>query len=803
MLGQGLRALLSHWMRHPVQLAMLLLGLALATALWSAVQAINREASASYDRAAAVVGQDRLASLARADGARFPQQRFADLRRAGWLVSPVIDGERRFGEERLRILGLDPLTLPPEGNQLGLSAETSNLLSFITPPGLLYVSAETAARLKGQNLPPLVITDTVPPGLAMTDIGIAQGLLGAGGEVSRLLLSPAQPQGLQPLNEIAPDLIRRTPASANDLSRLTDSFHLNLTAFGFLSFVVGLFIVHGAIGLAFEQRRPVFRTLRALGLPLRSLMFLLAAELFVLALIAALAGIIIGYLIAVVLLPDVAASLRGLYGADVPGTLTIRPAVWGAGVAIAMAGTFASAATRFWALRSMPLFAPAQPGAWMMHAERMVRLQGFAALVLLAVTAGLIQWGHGLAAGFAALGAMLLGAALLLPYLIALFLRAGSALSRNAVTRWFWADTRMQLPGLSLALMALLLALATNIGVGTMVASFRQTFVGWLDQRLASELYVYARTPEEAKRLQPWLEARSDAVLPVWNTEATIEGQPSQIYGFRDHPTYRDNWPLLQSVPDVWDKVATEKAVLINEQLHYRSHLNLGDIVHLPGNIALPVAGIFSDYGNPKGQVMMAVRLLDRTYPDASRLRFGVRIARDKAPALAESLRTEFGLPAENLINQAELKAFSLRIFERTFTVTAALNVLTLGVAAIAILSSLLTLASMRLPQLAPVWAMGLTRRGRASFELLRSVALAGFTAALAVPVGLALAWLLLAVVNVEAFGWRLPLRIFPFDIVRLGVLALIAAAAASLLPALRLVRRPPAELLKVFAHEH
>ena len=143
--------------------------------------------------------------------------------------------------------------------------------------------------------------------------------------------------------------------------------------------------------------------------------------------------------------------------------------------------------------------------------------------------------------------------------------------------------------------------------------------------------------------------------------------------------------------------------------------------------------------------------------------------------------------PVENVINQAELTAFSLRIFERTFTVTAALNVLTLGVAAIAILSSLLTLAAMRLPQLAPVWAMGLTRGDLARLELLRSVAFA---------------WLLLAVVNVEAFGWRLPLRVFPLDMLRLGLLALVAAAAASLVPALRLVRRPPAELLRVFAHE-
>lgn len=99
MLVQGFAVLLSHWRQHKLQFAMLLLGLALATALWSAVQAINGEARASYARAAAVAGQDRLEQLAHADGTRLPQSDYIALRRAGWLVSPVLEGEKRFGPE--------------------------------------------------------------------------------------------------------------------------------------------------------------------------------------------------------------------------------------------------------------------------------------------------------------------------------------------------------------------------------------------------------------------------------------------------------------------------------------------------------------------------------------------------------------------------------------------------------------------------------------------------------------------------------------------------------------------------------
>jgi putative ABC transport system permease protein len=152
------------------------------------------------------------------------------------------------------------------------------------------------------------------------------------------------------------------------------------------------------------------------------------------------------------------------------------------------------------------------------------------------------------------------------------------------------------------------------------------------------------------------------------------------------------------------------------------------------------------------------------------------------------------------MADQVAIKDLSLSIFERTFAVSQALNVLTLGVAAVAMLTSLLTLGTLRLPQLAPAWAMGMTRRRLAALELGRAVVLAVLTAVLALPVGLMLAWVLLAVINVEAFGWRLPLHLFPGDWARLGVWALAAAVLAAGWPAVRLARLPPARLLRMFA---
>jgi putative ABC transport system permease protein len=108
----------------------------------------------------------------------------------------------------------------------------------------------------------------------------------------------------------------------------------------------------------------------------------------------------------------------------------------------------------------------------------------------------------------------------------------------------------------------------------------------------------------------------------------------------------------------------------------------------------------------------------------------------------------------------------------------------------------------LRLPQLAPIWALGVTRGRLAQLEVLRSVALAGLTAVMALPLGLGLAWALLAVINVEAFGWRLPMYLFPLQWLVLFGLALVAGFVAAALPARRLARLPPADLLRVFANE-
>ena len=799
MIGPVCTALLSHWRRSPFQLATLLLSLSLATALWSGVQAINAEARKSYAEAAGILGGNGLSELVRTDGGMIPVETFATLRRAGWLASPLVDGWLPADGSRVRILGMDPFTVPQD-TSITATVEPSLYPELVGKNGVLLASPATAARLPDLEDRLRAIED-LAPNIVLADITTAQELLGVEG-FSRMFLAPDQPLFRPDLASVAPELAIKPPATANDLGRLTDSFHLNLTAFGLLSFAVGLAIVHGSVGLAFEQRRPVLRSLRALGVSARHIVLCLIFELLTLALVAGALGIMVGYVMAAALLPDVAATLRGLYGATVNDALTLSPLWWLGGVGIACIGTAAAAANGLWRIARMPPLAPARPRAWIMASSRGMRWQAAGAAIFLAAAICAVTFGGGLVGGFVLVGGFLAAAALFLPTVLSSLIAVAALWSRGPVGQWFWADTRQQLPGLSLALVALLLALAANVGVGTMVASFRATFSGWLDQRLVSDLYVTVEDEADIPAFMAFLEDKSDAVLPIWHVDAEVMGAPAEIYGVADHPIYAANWPLLSALPDTWNRIADGSGALVNEQLARREGLSIEDGLPLPGGWTTTVVGIYSDYGNPLGQVVLPLGDLARHYPDVDRSDFGILVPEQNKEVLMAALTEEFELPKNRMTDQGAIKELSLSIFERTFAVTGALNVLTLAVAGIAILTSLLTLASMRLPQLAPVWALGLTRTTLGRLELIRALVLAALTFMFALPVGLVLAWMLLAIINVEAFGWRLPMHFFPLDWVRLGALSLGAAGLACIWPAYQLAKRPPADLARVFSHE-
>ena len=246
----AVRVLAAHWRRRPFQLLVLALGLSVATALWSGVQAINAEARDSYDRTAAILGGDRLASLVPAERTHVSLADYIALRRAGWDVSPVIEAVLRHNGRSHRVLGVDPITLPQMAASFGIASNPGEDMSaFVQAPWQLRGDPATIAALQGLEGPALAEDRRVAPGVLVADIAFAAALTGRPGDLDRLIVAPEQRAGLPPVAEITEGRLRLVPPRAEaSVARMADSFHLNLTAFGFLSFVVGLFIVHGAAG---------------------------------------------------------------------------------------------------------------------------------------------------------------------------------------------------------------------------------------------------------------------------------------------------------------------------------------------------------------------------------------------------------------------------------------------------------------------------------------------------------------------------------------------------------------------------
>jgi putative ABC transport system permease protein len=309
---------------------------------------------------------------------------------------------------------------------------------------------------------------------------------------------------------------------------------------------------------------------------LNTLLGALVLELGLFALLGGLAGVASGYVLAAWLLPDVAASLRGLYGAQVAGTLSLPAGWWLAGVLVSVLGALLAGLGSVLRAARLPLLALAQPQAWRLAQGLWSRRQACAAGLLLLLALGFGVLGNSLACAFAMLAGLLLASALLLPALLDHGLGGLTRFCRRPLAQWFVADSRQQLPALSLALMALLLALAASVGVGSMTEGFRKTFVGWLDMRLSADLYVTPKDTEQGLQIAEWLGQQSAviAVLPGWRVETRLQGWPVQVQGIVDHPLYLKRWPLLEQQPRAWEQLSSGQAVMLSEQLARRLKLH-------------------------------------------------------------------------------------------------------------------------------------------------------------------------------------------------------------------------------------
>ena len=782
-----LKALLSHYWRHPWQSLFLVLGLVAGVSLWSAVQIINQQAEASYRQAQNLLGAQASYWIRSRQDQGIDEAFYIQLRREGFReVYPLVELEVSTPQaQSISIIATDLVALPEDLFEETEDGEdfSERWLKFIQPPYRSWVPAQLADELglkegerlllrDGRSLPPALIQSREQQGRRVfIDIAAAFSLSGTR-SFSYLAVAAIKPAQLARLRAWLPDQLELVENQQQfDLQQLTESLHTHLSAMSLLSFAVGLFIVFNAVRFSLWYRRATLFKLRLMGCDQRQLLLAILLETLLWSLVGSLLGFLCGIVLAQLLLPGLGASLHSLYAASIDTVLQLDAITLLQAWCISLIGLLWALAWPLYRLLRLPALSAADTTDFM-HSEALARKRLALASILLALLAwfyfGRIQT---TTEGFILLGLILFSAAWMLPSLLAGALRLlGQMLpQRFLLTRWMVSDGWSQLPALRSAMMALLLAFTANIGVGILVDSFRGAFVDWLSVRQSADIYL-SNTQLDYERLV------SDGVTDEWLVHSSERigvstrwgGRPALIRGADTLAPDSLAFPLSKWQGDTaaealqsWrEKPAT---VLINEQLHFLAGVQIGDQIELNSDYGAQkydVVGIFYDYGNPYFQFYLPRQALAKHWKHYYSRGIALWLNKDNEQAMqqAEASLKALGAQPGDWIMQTQLRRLSVGIFDRTFAITAAMNLLTMIIAAIALFASLLAILQERLPQFAQWRALGLRQ-----YEQLLLVAtpLLLFSAIVwiaSIPLGSLLGWVLIDKLNVISFGWSMPL---------------------------------------------
>jgi putative ABC transport system permease protein len=409
---------------------------------------------------------------------------------------------------------------------------------------------------------------------------------------------------------------------------------------------------------------------------------------------------------------------------------------------------------------------------------------------------------------------MIIGCGLLTPGIIVLlvsltrpFVSRTGALLRMAIR-----DLERHLSRTGVAVAALMIAVSATIGVGVMVDSFRGGVTLWIQDLINADIYIAPPGFEnggDSPALRPQVlrtirETPGVAAMSTYRgNQVNIDATPVQLLALELAPAAKAGYRLVAGQPEtVWRAFNFAGAVVVSEPLAYRRQIRTGEHITLStpsGPRTFPVAGIFLDYGSEHGRILMQRSTYQRFWNDSEVDSAAVYVAPDvSVKTLRERLENRVGhLQKLILRSNRDIQAFTLAVFERTFTITNVLRLLAVIVAFVGILSALLAMQLERAREFAILRATGMTV-GEVGWLVSLQTGVMGLLAGLlAIPVGLGLAAVLIFVINRRAFGWTLPFEVEPWILVQAVVLAIIAALLAGLYPIRRMALTHPADALR------
>lgn len=838
------RAVSRHLLHQPWQLGLALLGIALGIAVVCAVQLTQASARQALAYAQRSLGGPATHRLDAATGEELDldERDYARLvlRWPQLHLMPVVSGHATFAADAgrsLAIVGVDLLAARALRGTTQRLGDAVDFTALLTRPGTAVLNETTARRLgvtRGSTLALIVdgrarrleIVGLAPAAgdggpadeLLVMDIASAQETLDAAGRLSAVDLVLPRTGRRQLATALRHDLPAGWRLTANDTRlgaarEMTRAFDVNLAALSLLALLVGMFLVYNTVSFLALQRRPLFTRLRALGVSGRELSSVLAVETCLLGIVGIALGILLGRGVAGVLLQFVARTVNDLYYRAAIVEVATPPRLL---AGIALLGLVATLAAALPPIRAVTRETVAASGRQEGGAVgTSPRLPLFLAVFVWGLGATLLAWPtRALWPGFGALFAFLLGAALPLPWLLgrlarALSRRPGLSLPLLLASRALAAHGHRA----GLAAAALMVACATGLAITVMVASFRLSVTDWLTALLRADVYVNLGAARGSDSVRPLAALRERvARLPeVAATSAVVRGgvrvrgldAPVQLLAYDLPPAARAGFRFLAGdAGAIWRAWESEDIAIVTEPYAYRQRVHVGDelrIATAAGERRLRILGIYRDYANERGSIALSRATWRRHFPLRDDTGLGVYARRGgDVVVLEHGLRRALAdVPGLRIQSNAQLRALSLEVFDHTFAVTDLLRLLALGVAIVGIVSALLAQQMERLADYALLRALGVRAAELLRVVLWQTLLAGALAATFALPVGIALALLLIEVINVRSFGWTMSLHVPWTGLASVWLSALAAALVAGVYPALLATRRAPASVLR------
>jgi putative ABC transport system permease protein len=808
---------------HPWRNAAAVVAVMLGVALAFSVHLINASALDEFSSAVRSVNGQPDLELRAAQGS-FDEALFARVvtHPQVALASPVIEvaatalmGDRRLP---LRIVGVDALVLPTLAPALmPVPAEGSARFSLFAP-GQVFLNAAGRAAL-GDTVPRVTlqlgaqrrevqIAGSVSAGgtaLAVMDIGAAQELFGRIGQLTRIDLRLADGTDRAAFTRAlqgAPDWpsnvrIAEPGDAAERVSNLSRAYRVNLTVLALVALFTGAFLVFSVLALSVAKRAQQFALLGVLGLTPRGRLGLVLAESLMLGTVGSIAGIALGAALAAFALKVLGGDLGGGYFAGVAPTLR-----WSSGAALLYGalGIAAAGVGGWWPARAAQSLPEAQTlkGLGATAPQRGGRIVPLALLAIGVVLARLPPIADIPVAAYVSVGFLLVGGITALPWLIALLYdRIAPAFAQRVLPMLAIERARRMRGTAAVAVSGVVASLSLAVALTVMVASFRDSVTRWLDVVLPADLYLRvagsasgddaAFTPAFVQRL---------AQLPGVARTGTLRLRPLLLdparpavsligRSFEDGGAAR-TLPLVgEALPVPAGQIGIYVSEAMVDLYGARPGTTFAPLAQALGTTStFFVAGVWRDYVRQFGTLTVDARDFERLTGDRSASDVALWLAPGAAEgevqaAVRKLAADEPGLgDAMELSSVAQIRATSLRIFDRSFAVTYWLQAVAIAIGLFGIAASFSAQVLARRKEFGLMAHLGFTRRQVLAVVAGEGAAWTAIGAVAGLALGLAVSVVLVHVVNPQSFHWTMDLLV-PWW--RLVVLCAAVVAAGTL----------------------